>query len=67
MLCIVSMDLKKLVQATFTLCSNVFKIIVILEVQLLVSFLNLGKGESNVNDDSGFEILLNFDAAIVAE
>ena len=67
MLCIVSMDLKKLVQATFTLCSNVFEIIVILEVQLLVSFLNLGKGESNVNDDSGFEILLNFDAAIVAE
>ena len=67
MLCIVSMDLKKLVQATFTSCSNVFKIIVILEVQLLVSFLNFGKGESNENDDSGFEILLNFDAAIVAE
>ena len=38
-----------------------------MEAQFLVSFLNLGEGASNENDDRNFEILLHFEAAIVAE
>ena len=36
-----------------------------MEVQFLV--FNLGEGESDENDDRDFEILLHFEAAIVAE
>ena len=38
-----------------------------MEVQFLVFFSNLGEGESDENDDRDFEILLHFEAAIVAE
>ena len=38
-----------------------------MEVQFLVSFLNLGEGASDENIDRNFEILLHFEPAIVAE
>ena len=43
------------------------RIIEIMEVQVLVIFLNLGVGESDENDDSDSEILLHFEETIVAE
>ena len=38
-----------------------------MEVQFLISILNLGEAESDENDDSDFEVFLHFEAAIVAE
>ena len=38
-----------------------------MEVQFLVFFLNLGEAEVDENNDSDFEILLHFEAAIVVE
>ena len=38
-----------------------------MEVQFLIFFLNLGEKKSDKNDDSNFEILLHFEAAIAAE
>ena len=38
-----------------------------MEVQFSAFFLNLGEVESEWNDDKDFEILLHFEAAIVAK
>ena len=52
----------------FTLCSNIFRISWLLLCKYSsVLFLNLGKGESDENDDSNFETFLHFEAAIIAE
>ena len=69
MLCIANMNLKKLAQTIFLLCSNVFsnKLKEIMEIQFLVFFLSLEERKSDENDDSDFETLLHFAVAMVAE
>ena len=69
MFCIANMNLKKLAQTIFLLCSNDFsnKLKEIMEIQFLVFFLSLEERKSDENDDSDFETLLHFAAAIVAE
>lgn len=67
--CIANINLKKLVQAIFTLCSYVFETGSFKSWKFFLKyfFQNLGDGESHEDDKSDFEILLDFEPAIVEE
>ena len=43
------------------------KLIKTMEVEFLISILNLGEAESDENDDSHLKILLRFEPAVAAE
>lgn len=64
-----NINLRKLVQAIFTFCSYVFETgsFKLWKFFLKYFFQNLGDGESHEDDESDFEILLDFEPAIAEE